>query len=505
MTAIRGSTVDGSAALGAGGARQSVDLRRLADVWYRRRWPVIGLVMLTMLGIEFANWVVYPTFQSRVQLLIEAPAGLDVPFSRDKLVFKKSEITQTQSELVLSRPNLESVIHALDLEGRPRFTDDLRGKVHRLAADVLDFFRNAVQSAKEFVIVRVFGGKYTPSRKPTRFDEVLADLERPAVLSVEPVTNTDVIEIVARDRDPEIAAAIANRLAEVYLASEIAMRKQRARDAYEAIEQRLSVLRPELEAARAAVAQFKDTNRIANLDGQIDATLKTLSMLELSYWDVCQKESVRSLSAWEAVQHLSTSERDVDMRAKASLLDRSSELAQLETIYQPDHPKVVAARAAVEELRKQISAGLSQIGAEPNATPNVDTDSLKQSLLTKVQELQQELSRLSHLNTQYQALTWDQEHSGDVLNFLVRKREDALTAEWTTQAQARVVAPAEPEYQPGWPAKWRNRGLALMTALVVAVSVCALLEYLDSSLRRPEDVDRLLGLRTLGSIPHVRR
>jgi len=483
--------------------RRGVDLRRLLDIWYRRRRLVLSLVVLLLVGVEVTNWYVYPSFEATASLLIEAPVGLDVPFSRDKLVFKKSEITQTQSELALRRPNLETVARDLALDRRPQYTPDLRGKAHRFVSGVTDTVRDTLQGAKRFAIQRVFGGQYTPPRRPTRFEEVVAELEQPAAVTVEPVLNTDLIKIVVHDRDPNTAADIANRLVDVYLSSETAMRKQRARDTFEAIEQRLAVLRPELHAARDALAHFKDENRIASIDGQVDSTLKTLSMLELTYWDVCQKESVRTLSTWQAVRQENNNERDMGLRAQTALLAKMSDLAELETLYKPDHAKVVAARAAVDELRRQISAGLASAGVEPNDPPGPDSDALKKALLAKLQNLRDELGRLSRLNTEYQALTWDQEQSGEMVKLLTRKAEDALTAESTTQSQARAVAPAQPSYAPNWPAKWRNRVLALVTALALALAFCALLEYFDTTVRRPEDVTRVLNLPTLGSIPFV--
>lgn len=485
--------------------RRGVELRRLLDVWYRRRGLIVVVVILMIIGVEIANWYVYPTFDARTRLLIEAPVGLEVPFSRDQMVFKKSEITQTQSELALSRPNLEAVATALRLEERPRFTADLRGKTHQLVSNVTDYVRDTLQSTKQFVIERVFHGHYKAPVKPTRFDEVVADLQSSRVLSVEPVMNTDLIEVVVRDRDPNAAAAIANKVADEFLSREIALRKQRARTAYAAIQERLAILRPEFDQAWSALTKFKEQNTIASIDGQIDATLRTLSMLELTYWDVYQRESVRTLSAWQSQRQESTQERDMDLRTRTAIMDKMSELAELEATYQPDQAKVVAARAAVDELRKQIQEGLKGEGKDSNEPPGQDTEALKRALLAKLGSLHEDLGQLARLSAQYEALAWDRDQRGELLKFLARKGEDALTAEYTTQPQARVISPAQANFKPGWPAKWRNRGLAVLTGLILAIGWCGLLEYCDSSLRRPEDVARALGLRTLGSIPYVGR
>ena len=87
--------------------RRQFDLRDVVDIWYRRRFMSLSLVILSLLGMEFANWAMYPIFESQAEILIESPGGLEVPFSRDTLVFKKSEVTQTRSEVLTGRQNLE--------------------------------------------------------------------------------------------------------------------------------------------------------------------------------------------------------------------------------------------------------------------------------------------------------------------------------------------------------------------------------------------------------------
>lgn len=388
--------------------QHGLELRRLADVWYRRRVLILTLVVLTLVGTEFGNWVVYPTYAARARLLIEAPVGLDVPFSRDTLVFKKSEITQTQSELILSPPNLEEVIRRLRLDERPIDTDNPRGRVRQQLAGIGERIQDSLKQAKRYVLVNLFGGQDAEPRTPTRFEEVLSAMQRSSNVDVEPIMNTDVIEIIVRDRDPDTAAAIANALADVFLEREIDARKLRARATHDAIDQRLTLLRPELQTARETLSRFKIENQIADLDRQIESTLQMISMLELTYWDVSQKEAVRTLSQWEAVRQHETAERDVDVRAKTALLERMSELARLETLYQPDHAKVVAARAAVEELQRQIGVGLAEVGSTPDTATGPDTESLKRSLLGKLGDERGELARLTRLNSDFRALTWNE-------------------------------------------------------------------------------------------------
>ncbi len=485
------------------GGRQ-IDLREIVDIWYRRRLMIVSLIVLSLLVTEFANYVVYPIYESQVKLLIEGPAGFDVPFSRENIVFKKSEITQTQSEILTSDPNLKEVVRALALDERPVPSEGLRDRIHGLARGVMDALRGLKQGVKR-LMVETLGGTYKPPRKPSKFELAVNHLRQRSNLMVEPMPNTDVLLLTVHDRDAELAAAVANQITQVFTRNELAARIGQARNIHDSIEKRIDAVGPIFEAARDAVAVFKNKHGIADIDGQVDAALEKLALLELTFWDLSQKESVRELSTWEAYQREAMAVRELSARERNALIDKISELAELETTYQPDHPKVLAARASIDEVIRELRKDYPQ--AAPNApnAPNTDTETLKNSLRAEIDETRAELNRLSDLDTRYQTLVWDQEHRGEVYKFLIRKREDASIAEYTTQTRVRIVEPAEANFDPVKPRKWLNRGLALLASLAVAIGLSAFLEYVDRTIRNPEGVARAVGLPTLGSIPYVSR
>lgn len=467
---------------------------------------IISIIVLTMIGMEFTNWVVYPVFESKVKILVEAQVGFEIPFSRDNLVFKKSEITQTQSEIISSEPNLAQVVRATRLDERPKYGTGLRDTIHRIFDGVIQSLRDLKEYVKELVIVRIFKHRYTPPLKPTPFQLAVAHLQRSSVLTVEPLANTDLVVVAARDRNANYAAAFANELADIFIKNELEVRKERARAIHGSINDRLAVITPEMDSRRLAVAEFKDRHGIINIDAQITAALSELSMLETIFWDLSQKESAREQSAWEAQQRETTASRDVAHRERSDLVKKKAELAELLAIYRADHLKVIAAQATVDEVQRQLDNGPPD--ADPhnvNVPLDTDTDAIRDGLLAKISRLREELAELSRIDTRYQTLLWDQEHTGEVLKFLSRKREDASIAEHTTQSQIRIVEPAEPQFKPIRPRKWLNRALALLTSVAVAVGLAALLEYLDRTVRTPEAIAKFAGLRTLGSIPYSSR
>lgn len=67
----------------------------------------------------------------------------------------------------------------------------------------------------------------------------------------------------------------------------------------------------------------------------------------------------------------------------------------------------------------------------------------------------------------------------------------------------RVVDPAVVPHQPVKPRPLLNTAIALMLGLMTALGLAFLLEYMDVTIRTPEDVERHLGVPVIGIIPVI--
>lgn len=454
----------------AGG--RSFDVREAVAIFYRRRWLAAAVVLLTLVGVYVGNYVQYPQFESTVKILVEGATGSEIPFSREQIAFKKAEITQTQTELLTSSPVLEETVRRLDLTSEPPPPSSLRDQIHKLWADLMGWFRDVYEQFKEWVLVKVFHRTYSPPEAPDRFRsavQALADIIR-----VEAVPNTDVIALTVRARDPEAAAAIANAIAEIYLENDVASQRERARNVREKIDEQVVAFKPQYETAKQTVESFEDTHEARLLDEQIQAKIQEISSLEVTYWELVEAQ-------------------------KSEILSLRMELVGLRQIYDPTHPKVIAAEKELEEARKRLVAG--GVEEKDPQTRSADEE-YASSLLTRISRAKEELSELTSLNTQYGRLMRDKEQEEDLYNFLKKKREEAQIAEATRSAGTRVIDPARPALRPQYPRKRINLLLGLMGGLLAAMMLAALLEFLDRSVRTPDDVVHATGMDVIGTIPH---
>ncbi len=90
------------------------------------------------------------------------------------------------------------------------------------------------------------------------------------------------------------------------------------------------------------------------------------------------------------------------------------------------------------------------------------------------------------------------------INFLVEEREKAQIKKATETAGMKVI---DPPRLPAAPLPKRTKILVVMGALVgllLGVGAAYALEYFDNSIRKPDDITKMLGLTVLGSIPQIR-
>jgi len=452
---------------------RKLDIRDALAVFYRRRWLGLTVIGAVLAATYVANYLTYPVYRSSVKILVERAPGLEIPFSREQIAFKKAEITQTQCELVRSLPVLEEVVRRLELDKRPLPAGTLRDRVHALARKVMARYRQARQEVKRFIIARVLGGTYRPPEPADAFREAVDRLaER---VSVEPVPNSDLISATVRDHEAAMAARIVNAMAEIYLRRDVEAQKQRARLVYDLIDAEVRALLPAYEQAERELDAFEKAHHARVLSEQIRSKIQEISSLEVAYAELVETQS-------------------------SKILALNLELARLRQVYDANHPKVLAAQSELEEARKRLGAHANG-DAEAGTLPDSEAAG---ALLERISRAKRELDELSRLDGEYARLQRRKEQEEELYLSLKKKREEAQIAEATRAAGTRIVEMGVPAARPSSPRKLLNLLLGLAGGLFLAGGLCVTFEFFDRSVRFPEDASRTAGISTVWSIPERR-
>lgn len=440
-----------------------VDVRRVIAILFRRWRLGLAIVIATLAGVAVTTYLSYPQYEATLKVLIERAPGAEIPYLREQVAFKKAEITQTQCELMRSTPILEEVVRRLNLAERPVPSKSVRDRIHAWLRDLQGWVRDQLRTAKGWLWKVLFKAELAPREPSDPFREALQNLSRR--ISVEPLPNTDIIVATVRDIDPVLATQIINTLGEIYLESDLSRQRNRAREIYGLIDSQVTAFKPSYEAAAKAVEDFEHEHDARLFEDRIRTKIQEISALEIALSEFQQRQ-------------------------EAKIESLTLELTALRQTYDDDHPQVRAKRSELDQARQMLS------GQSSDQTTNKTAAMLVQ----RIASANEELERLSEREGQYSRLLSRLEQEEELFFQLKREREEALIAEATRAAGTQVFEPAITPAKPTTP-KWTiNMLFGLFGGFFLAVAVGALLEFLNTAVRDPDDI-KSAKARVLGSIP----
>src|ERR1700733_268976 len=341
-----------------------------------------------------------------------------------------------------------------------------------------------------------------------------AGVARPAILgaflghlSVKRVPNSRLIEVQFDSGDPQLAARVANGHVQGYI-------EQNFRSKYDAITQASGFLSQELEALRIKVEKSEDArvayerqNQIWQLDEKQNITTQTLGDLNKAV-----TEAQTSVASSEALYRMAVS-GNVDLlpevrnspviqdltRRKAALEDSYTEALEQ---YGPNYPKVLR----IAEQKKEVEESLTR-------AQNIMVGSIEEDYKTAHQHLEllqealdrqkTEANELAEKLVEFHILEHDAESNKQLYDGLLQKLKEAGITAGLRTSNIRVVDPALVPTAPAGPQKTRNIVLSVLVGLVGGIGLALFREYLDNTVKSPDDIESLAGLPSLAVVPSL--
>jgi succinoglycan biosynthesis transport protein ExoP len=392
------------------------------------------------------------------------------------------EFYPTQYELLQSRGLAERVVKSLDLMEDPAFNPGAgREREHGASAEGDDAVLGALAD-------RIRGG-----------------------LTVEPVRSTQLVQVSFRASSPEFAAKAANAFAEAYIDMGVEDRFATAGKASTFLSSQIETLKQEIQDKETQLQAFSRRSDIVSMDPAANVTMKRLEGLNGQYIDAKKLRIEREAEYHESLNGPKGSMSDSlssgvvsDQRAQLLKLERDYE-TRLKT-YKPDFPDMVALKAEIEKARQHLN---QVIGEQVDKARN-NALAGYQTALRQEQELENELNSLKHqamdqnsTAVEYTNLKVEVQTRRDLLDELMRKQSEtevAVRLQDTRQSNIRIIDKALVPGGPYQPSLRKDISYGLLLGLLFGIACAILVEFLDRTVKNPEEIERKLGLPTLAVI-----
>jgi len=414
------------------------------------------------------------------------------------------EYFQDQVNLLKSRTLSAAVIRELGLEKNERFWPRPPGLVGRIVAGAIGLVARLGASGDPPPPAPADDSAEGPPVASAAIDRYLANLD------VKAIPNSRLIQVKASARDPGLAQAIANAHANEYIRRTLQAKFELTGAARKYLEHELMRVRREADASEAALNEFRRENRlVATEEQQGNAVVDRLSDLSRRLTRA-QAERI----ALEA-QHRLIQTRDYEalpgvlqnaliQTLKADLARLESREAELGRLFLGGHPELQQVQAQVRQQRARLQKEVERVvgGVEAEYAAAQATE---QALREELERQQNEVLDLRERSSRYVKLDQAVQANRQLYAALLQRMGETDVVRGVQLSNITVLDPAERPREPAQPRTILNLLFGLVLGAVFGIGTAALLEHVDTSLKTPADVERILALPTLGVIPDFRR
>jgi len=331
-------------------------------------------------------------------------------------------------------------------------------------------------------------------------------------LEIAPVKGTRLVEIIYSSPDPAYAALAANTVAQEYVQQNLDSKLQNTNSTLDWLKGELDKQRQKVEAAERATANYQEGQNAMSLDDRQNIVIDRLKSLN----DAVTKAKTTRLqkeALHRQIGDLTPDSAGVDtfpglaqnttiQEIRQQLAQLTGEKARLLQTRTANHPDVAKVNAAIESanvrLRSETGKVLDSIGNDYR-TALAEERSLSASL----EEQKRQAIDLNRKNINYSILQREAEGERHVYNALLQQEKEMRVISNSRANNVQLMDAAEVPGGPYTPNHGRDWLMALVLGLALGVAFAYTIEYLDDTVKIPDDITRRLKLPLLGLVPAV--
>lgn len=480
----------------------------LIDYWrilLKRRWTVLATLGLVLVIALVGTLLTTPIYRSSATVQVESNSvqvvqvgGINAEGSPDYSA--STDFLQTQIELLKSRSLAQKVVSQLGLVKS--------GELDRLWPG----------SAWEKISVLIRGKEKAPAAKQSRRPDsrdagaTLADVANAfkGGFSVEPVRDSALVRINYDSPSPQFSQRAANAIADAFISQNLERKFDSTAYAKSYLEDRLQELKLKLEDSERKLVVFAQKEQIVGSGEESGVTLtqQNLGSLNAAY-SKAKEDRIRAEARWRQAPSLrgsglqnSTVENPMistlqENRAKL-LLEYQDKLR----LFKSDYPTMLQLKGQIDEVNKQISTEESNIrsGIQAEYQAALEQERMLAAQLTMTKG---DVLDLQGRSIQYNIFKREVDTNRQLYDALLQRYKEIGIAGGVSANNLSLVDHAElgRRYKPDLR---KNLGTASLVGLMLGILLALGFEYLDDTVKRPEDIEKLLGLSVLGAIPRLK-
>jgi len=446
----------------------------------KHQWLIISFLLALVTLVAIGTFRMQPIYDATTRIEIDRESTNFLPFAGNgpyDVYQDLEDYIETQSKILVSETLALQTVKSLNLDEDPRFGGH----------------------PKDPGTLGVVPPKDGVQSRPPALGAFLGGL------AVKRVPNSRLLDVTFSTTDPKLAAMIVNAHVNNFIEQNFRSRYEATTQASNWLANQLDELKAKVEASEDARIQYERRNQIWTIDEKQDVTTQKLADLNreltAAQADRINKQAVYQLAEagnYDAIPTVRESPViQESLKRQGELSDQFTEALNQ---YGPKFPKVVRLEAQLKEIDGLIANEKKNIGNQIDAEYRGSRQ--REVLLQQALEQQKnEAASMADKMVQYNILKRDAEANKQLYDGLLQKLKEAGITAGLRSSNIRVVDPALMPEAPSRPNKSRNMFLAILVGLFGGIGLALLREYLDNTVKNPDDVETLSRLPSLAVVP----
>jgi succinoglycan biosynthesis transport protein ExoP len=464
-------------------------LRDYVHILFRRKWTFFTFFLVVVTTVLLRTFLTTPIYRATVTLKIDDDRPAVILFDRSNSYFSpqsSEDYLQTMYKILRSRNLARRVINGLAEDKQLASSSAVPAVAARGDGDIDSGAVNNFLSA----------------------------------VTVSPVPNTRLVMVGFDSPNPLVAATTANIIAKACTELTVETKSNATDWARDLLEKQLQDMKAKVERSEEALNKYVSQNNI--LFAAEDRSFETResgprpttnifndrfeqlrNQLTQATTERVSKELLlkESRQGSDEVLLSAIAGNPLIESLRKDYMAKQAESARLSLVYKPDYPKMIKLKDEMKQLKSQLSAEVKTVLAtlkKDHALALKREDFFR----TAVEDYKKQALNMSDKMVQYQIIKRDADTNKELYNGILQRLKEtginANLARSNIQVLDKADTPAVP-YKPDWK---KSLLLAFFIGFFGGIGLAFFTDYLDNTVKTPDDVEKTILLPTLGLVPY---
>ena len=456
------------------GGGLDLNIQTIWRIIHEWRWLILGATAVGLAGAIIVTLLTTPEYRSTAVLEINPPVVEIMEGSKGQPVAPNDrEYLATQYGLLASRTLAQRVAQELNLAANENFVPGEADRATKL----------------KIATGRLMGG-----------------------FEVKPVPQSRLIRISYASTDPQLAAQVTNSFADNFINSNLERRYEASSYARSFLERQIANVKRDLERSERQFVGYAQQQGIINLgsgqagEGGDASSLQGASLAAIN--TALAEAQTKRIAAEQAYRQAGGGARAEVTAGTAALRGQraglEAEYNEKLSRFRPEYPDMVALRARISALTQQINAEAGQVSGSRTTTLRAEYQAAlasERALQGRVNQLRGSVLNLRGRSIQYNILQREVDTNRSLYDALLQRYKEIGVAGGIGRNLVSVVDRAEVPGGPFKPNLLVNLMIGFAIGFLAGLGAALALEFINDTVKTPDDVRDKLKLASLGVIP----